>query len=89
MKVPPRAGNSGGWPIWRIDMEQATTIDGDRLTVLFAAMKTAINCTPNHLPLEERIRLGLGGLPDRVVKEMGDTARAFAVLIEVHLGGVS
>jgi hypothetical protein len=67
-------------------MEQDTTFDPQRIGTLFAAMKTAINCTPDHFAMEERIRLGLGGLPDRIVKEMGDTARAFAAMTEVSLG---
>lgn len=67
-------------------MEQATTLDADRITALFTAMSTAINCTPGHFALEERIRLGLEGLPDSTVKEMGDTARLFLTLTEARLG---
>lgn len=83
---PGDAGNvSGPGRSEGIDMEQTATFDVDRISALIVALKTALDCTPQHMALEERLRLALSRLPDRVVREIGDNARALAMLAEVRL----
>ena len=69
------------------DMKQVTTLDVDRIEALLNGLKTALAATPEHMALEERVRLALGGLPDWFVREIGDTARLLVTMTEVRLGG--
>lgn len=63
-----------------------TTLQTDQVTALIEAFNRALACTPPDMPLLERTRWALHGLPIRVVEEIGQAADELAAEAQDCIG---